>query len=69
MHHFQNANECSHGDLGSITRKDVLIIISNSGKTEELKPVIQYVNRNKITLIGITSKKILFYTMHLILNC
>ena len=52
-----NANECSHGDLGSITRKDVLIIISNSGKTEELKPVIQYVNRNKITLIGITSKK------------
>ena len=52
-----NANECSHGDLGSITRKDVLIIISNSGKTEELKPVIQYANRNKITLIGITSKK------------
>ena len=52
-----NANECSHGDLGSITRKDVLIIISNSGNTEELKPVIQYVNRNKINLIGITSKK------------
>ena len=52
-----NANECSHGDLGSITRKDVLIIISNSGKTEELKPVIQYANRNKIHLIGITSKK------------
>ena len=52
-----NANECSHGDLGSMTRKDVLIIISNSGKTEELKPVIQYANRNKINLIGITSKK------------
>ena len=52
-----NANECSHGDLGSITRKDVLIIISNSGSTEELKPVIQYANRNKINLIGITSKK------------
>ena len=52
-----NANECSHGVLGSITRKDVLIIISNSGRTEELKPVIQYANRNKINLIGITSKK------------
>ena len=52
-----NANECSHGDLGSITRKDILILISNSGNTEELKPVIQYVNRFKITLIGITSKK------------
>ncbi len=52
-----NANECSHGDLGSISIKDVLIIISNSGNTEELKPLIQYANRNKINLIGITSKK------------
>ena len=52
-----NANECSHGDLGSITRKDILIIISNSGNTEELKPVVQYVNRFKVCLIGITSKK------------
>lgn len=52
-----NANECSHGDLGSISRKDVLIIISNSGNTGELKPVIQHANRYKITLIGITSKK------------
>ena len=52
-----NANECSHGDLGSISRKDVLIIISNSGNTEEIKPVIQHANRYKITLIGITSKK------------
>ena len=52
-----NANECSHGDLGSISRKDVLIIISNSGDTEELKPVIQYANRYKVLLIGITSRK------------
>ena len=52
-----NANECSHGDLGSITRKDLLIIISNSGNTNEIKPVIQYANRFKINLIGITSKK------------
>ncbi len=51
------ANECSHGDLGSISKKDVLILISNSGDTEELKPVIQFANRNKITLIGIVSKK------------
>ena len=52
-----NANECSHGDLGSISRKDVLIIISNSGNTDELKPVLQYANRFKIKLIGITSRK------------
>ena len=42
---------------GVYLRKDVLILISNSGNTEELKPVIQYSNRFKITLIGITSKK------------
>ena len=52
-----NANECSHGDLGSISKRDVLIIISNSGSTNEIKPVIQYCNRHKISLIGITSKK------------
>ena len=51
------ASECSHGDLGSISKKDVLILISNSGDTEELKPVIQFANRNRITLIGIVSKK------------
>tara|TARA_B100001113_G_scaffold267991_1_gene222750 strand:- start:231 stop:1199 length:969 start_codon:yes stop_codon:yes gene_type:complete len=51
------ASECSHGDLGSISKKDLLILISNSGDTEELKPVIQFANRNKITLIGIVSKK------------
>ncbi len=52
-----SANECSHGDLGSISKKDILILISNSGETQELKPVIQYANRNKITLIGVVSKK------------
>ena len=52
-----SANDCSHGDLGSITKKDILILISNSGETAELKPVIQYANRNKILLIGIVSKK------------
>ena len=51
------ASEASHGDLGMISRKDILILISNSGKTEELKNIIQYANRNKILLIGIVSKK------------
>ena len=52
-----SASDCSHGDLGSITKKDVLILISYSGSSEELKNIIQYANRNKITLIGIVSKK------------
>ena len=52
-----SANDCSHGDLGSITKKDVLILISNSGNSEELKNIIQYANRYKIKLISIVSKK------------
>ena len=52
-----SASDCSHGDLGSISKKDVLILISYSGSSEELKNIIKYANRNKITLIGIISKK------------
>tara|TARA_B110000305_G_scaffold241651_1_gene316767 strand:+ start:2269 stop:3240 length:972 start_codon:yes stop_codon:yes gene_type:complete len=52
-----SASDCSHGDLGSISKKDVLILISYSGETRELKNIIQYANRNKILLIGIVSKK------------
>ena len=52
-----SANDCLHGDLGSITKKDILILISNSGKSEEIVPIIKYANRNKIKLIGIVSKK------------
>ena len=52
-----SASDCSHGDLGSISKKDILILISYSGETQELKNIIQYANRNKIKLIGIVSKK------------
>ena len=51
------ASEASHGDLGMISKKDILILLSYSGKTNELKNIIQYANRNKIFLIGIVSKK------------
>ena len=52
-----SAGDSSHGDLGSISKKDILILLSNSGQTEELKNIIQYANRNKILLICVVSKK------------
>ena len=52
-----SASEASHGDLGMISKKDILILISNSGETNELKNIIQFANRNRILLIGIVSKK------------
>ena len=54
---YLSAGDSSHGDLGSISKKDILILISYSGQTNELKNIIQYANRNKIFLIGIVSKK------------
>ena len=52
-----SANDCLHGDLGSITKKDVLVLISNSGRSEEIIPIVKFANKNKIKLIGIVSKK------------
>jgi len=52
-----SASDSSHGDLGSISKKDILILLSYSGNTEELRNLIQYANRNRVKLIGIMSKK------------
>ena len=44
--------------MGQITSNDIVVLISNSGQSDELKNIIQYTSRNKnIKLIGITSKK------------
>ena len=55
---FLDASNASHGDMGQISSNDILILISLSGDSNELKNIIQFSSRNKkITLIGITSKK------------
>ena len=54
---YLSASDCSHGDLGSITKDDILILISQSGDTEELKNIIKYAGLNKIILIGIVANK------------
>ena len=51
---FVHADEASHGDLGMITKKDTVILLSNSGSTKELNDIMAYCKRFDIKLIGIT---------------
>lgn len=53
---FVHPSEASHGDLGMITRDDMILAMSWSGETVELSPIITYSRRFKVTLGGITSK-------------
>jgi len=52
-----SASDCSHGDLGRITGNDILILISQSGNTVELKNIIKFARLNKVHLIGVVSNK------------
>ena len=52
---FVDPTGVSHGDAGQIEKKDLLIIISNSGNTSELTNVLKFANRSRIKIIGIAS--------------
>ena len=52
---FVDPTGVSHGDAGQIEKKDILIIISNSGNTAELINLLKYANRFRIKIIGIAS--------------
>lgn len=51
---FVHPAEAGHGDLGMITQNDVVIAISQSGKSDELLRVVPYFKRNGIKLIALT---------------
>ena len=55
--HFVHATEANHGDLGSISKKDCILAISNSGETKELSGIINYAKKFNIPLISISSNK------------
>lgn len=52
---FLHPAEASHGDLGEISDKDVLLVFSLSGNTSELVPMLAYANRFGIEVIGVTA--------------
>ena len=55
--HFVHAGEASHGDLGMITKDDVVLMISNSGENPELSDLIRYTRRFNIPLLAMTSRQ------------
>lgn len=53
---FVHPGEASHGDLGMITRQDVVLLFSNSGETAELADIIAHTRAHQIKLIGVAGK-------------
>lgn len=54
---FVHPSEASHGDLGMITRDDVILAISWSGESAELSNIIAFSRRFSVPLVAITSRK------------
>ena len=53
---FIHPGEASHGDLGMISKDDIVILLSNSGETKELSDIINYCKRFAIKLVGIVRR-------------
>ena len=51
---FVHPGEASHGDLGMITSKDVVLALSNSGETDEILTILPIIKRLKVPLISMT---------------
>ena len=52
---FVHPAEASHGDLGMITAQDVIVMVSNSGESVELKDILSYSRRFSVPLIAMTA--------------
>lgn len=53
---FLHASEAAHGDLGMVTTGDLLLVLSNSGFSRELRPLLAYAKRHDVPVIGIVSR-------------
>ena len=54
---FVHAAEASHGDLGMITAEDVVLLLSNSGETDELVSLVPHLKRQGAQLIALTGNE------------
>ena len=54
--HFVHPSEASHGDLGMITPDDMVLCLSNSGDTHELRDIVSYARRFAIPLVALVRR-------------
>lgn len=54
---FMHATEAMHGDLGRVSRGDVVVLLSNSGTTEEVISLAAVLRQDDVPLIGITASR------------
>lgn len=53
---FVHPGEAGHGDMGVLARGDALLVLSNSGSTAELKPIMSFARRTGIPIIGVAAR-------------
>lgn len=53
---FLYPDEAAHGDIGNLFAGDVLLVLSNSGQTSELRAVLDYTSRIGVPIIGVASQ-------------
>lgn len=54
--YFIHPAEASHGDLGMISGRDVVLAYSNSGETEEMESILLFCARRQVPVIGVTKR-------------
>ena len=54
---FLNPVDASHGDMGIVSKEDILIALSNSGESHELSDLLDFSKKKQIKIISITSNK------------
>ena len=52
---FVHAGEAAHGDLGAMSSDDVIVLLSNSGRSAELSPILDFARKHGMATVGITA--------------
>lgn len=61
---FVHPGEASHGDLGMVTRSDIVLAISNSGESDEINVIVPVLKRLRVPLIAMTGRAVSSLARH-----